>query len=220
LIELARDLRLKPVYVLGHLHALWHNALEQQEDGDLSSWSDDLIAEMSGYESDAPRYVFLLQQHGWLNNKVLHDWLDYAGKYLTAKYRTANPKRLRQILMKHKSVNSRFKIGRSPIGLGRLGQVGKNQKGESEGETILLPLDPAAWDRFKEHRRKMGKPLGRYAEKRMMIKLNRLVGEGSDPVEVIQQSIDEAWQGLFPLRHNRVERQKQKITHQLNRNLE
>ena len=132
LIELARELRLKPVYVLGHLHALWHVALEQQEDGDLSSWSDDLIAEMSGYEGDAPKYVSLLHAHGWLNNRIIHDWLDYAGKYLTAKYRTANPGKLKKILSRHKSVNSRTIVGRSPIRLGRLGKVG-NPKGESEG---------------------------------------------------------------------------------------
>jgi len=115
LIELARDLRLKPVYLLGHLHTLWHAALEQQEDGDLSSWTDELIAEMSAFDGDAPQYVSLLQTHGWLDGKVLHDWLDYAGKYLTAKYRTANPKKLRQILLKHKSVDSRTKVRRQSV---------------------------------------------------------------------------------------------------------
>ena len=133
LIELARDLRLKPVYVLGHLHVLWHAALEQQEDGDLSSWSDDLIAKMSCYEGDGPQYVSLLRRHGWLNDKVIHDWLDYAGKYLTAKYRIANPGKLKKILSKHKSVNSRSKVGHTPIGSGRSGQVGKKKGGGSEG---------------------------------------------------------------------------------------
>jgi len=147
LIELARELRLKPVYVLGHLHALWHVALEQQEDGDLSLWSDDLIAEMSCYEGDAPRFVSLLQTHGWLNNKLIHDWLDYAGKYLTAKYRTANPKKLRQILFKHKAVNSRTKVGRSPIGLGRSGQVGKNPKGGPGGNNGFGEF----WGKFPRH---------------------------------------------------------------------
>ena len=80
---------------MGHLHSLWHAALEQQEDGDLSSWSDEFIAQMADYPGDAPQFVRLLQKHDWLDGKVIHDWLDYAGKYLTAKYRTANPKKLR-----------------------------------------------------------------------------------------------------------------------------
>jgi hypothetical protein len=82
LIELSKELRLKPVYAMGHLHSLWHVALEQAEDGDLSSWSDEFIADSAQYPADAPQFVRLLQNHGWLDGKLLHDWLDYAGRYL------------------------------------------------------------------------------------------------------------------------------------------
>ena len=102
--ELARDLRQRPVYTMGHLHALWHSALEQQEDGDLTSWTDELIAESAEYPGEAPQFVRLLQQHGWLDGRVIHDWLDYAGRYLTGKYRTSNPSRLKMIFKKHKTV--------------------------------------------------------------------------------------------------------------------
>lgn len=104
LIETARALRLKPVYLLGHFHALWHAALEQQEDGDLSSWTDDLIAEYSCYEGDAAKYVSLLDQFGWLDGRLLHDWLDYAGLYLTKKYSTSNRAKLIAIWKKHGQV--------------------------------------------------------------------------------------------------------------------
>lgn len=101
LIELARDLRLKPVYVLGHLHALWHNALEQAEDGDLSQWSDEFISESACYSGDAPQFVSLLQKYKWLDNKIIHDWLDYVGKFLIVKYKDNNKKRLEEIWLKH-----------------------------------------------------------------------------------------------------------------------
>jgi hypothetical protein len=102
LIECARELRLKPVYLLGHLHVLWHIALEQAEDGDLSHWSDEFIAESACYPGDAPQFVSLLQNHKWLDGKVIHDWLDYAGKYLVKKYSTTNKLRLIEIWAKHK----------------------------------------------------------------------------------------------------------------------
>jgi len=102
LVELARALRIKPVYALGHLHALWHAALEQQEDGDLSSWSDDLLAHASCYDGAGPQYVSLLRLHGWLDGGLIHDWLDYAGRYLETKYRTSNPEKLAAIYAKHK----------------------------------------------------------------------------------------------------------------------
>ncbi|MDE2020864.1 MAG: hypothetical protein KGJ13_11060 [Patescibacteria group bacterium] len=114
-IELARALRIKPVYLLGHLHALWHSALEQQEDGDLSSWSDDMIASAACFDGECSRFVSLLQAHGWLDGRILHDWLDHAGRYLTDRYRTANPEKLQKIfaahgLKKEESVSSQTKV--------------------------------------------------------------------------------------------------------------
>src|SRR5690349_7866701 len=64
--EFARSIRVSPVYAMGHLHALWHAALEQQEDGDLSSWSDDLVADASCYSGSVPQYVRLLREHRWI----------------------------------------------------------------------------------------------------------------------------------------------------------
>lgn len=99
--NLARDLRIRPSYAMGHLHALWHAALEQREDGDLSDWSDEFIATSSDFPGDAPQYVRLLQQHRWLDGKIIHDWVDYAGLYLTRKYSTSNKELLVLIWLKH-----------------------------------------------------------------------------------------------------------------------
>ncbi len=99
--ELAISLRLRPVYMMGHLHALWHAALEQQEDGDLSAWSDEFIADSSQYPGECSQYVRRLQEFGWLDGKLIHDWLEYSGRYLETKYRTRNPKRLMEIWTKH-----------------------------------------------------------------------------------------------------------------------
>jgi hypothetical protein len=99
--ELAKELRLRPVYTIGHLHVLWHAALEQQENGDLTEWSDDFIADQADYPGNAPQFVLLLQKHGWLDGRILHDWLDYAGLFLTRKYSTSNRQKLMAIWAKH-----------------------------------------------------------------------------------------------------------------------
>ena len=101
LVFMAKELRLKPVYLMGHLHALWHAAMEQQEDGDLSSWTDEIIAEYAQFQGDAPQFVSLLQKYRWLDGKLIHDWLEYAGKYLESKYRSSNYNRLINIWEKH-----------------------------------------------------------------------------------------------------------------------
>ena len=102
---MANVLALPPVAILGHLHALWHAVLEQQEDGDLSSWPDDMIAHAAAYTGDAAAFVRALQEQKFLDGKVVHDWLDYAGRYLKNKYRTSNPKKLKAIYKLHQSVS-------------------------------------------------------------------------------------------------------------------
>lgn len=139
--ELARDLRLKPVYVMGHLHALWHDALEQQEDGDFSSWTDELIAESSQYQGDAPQYVRLLQKHGWLDGKLIHDWLDYAGRYLEAKYRTSKPERLQEIHAKHNLVGKKSDFNQSKISPPNLPNL-TNQKNPPEKAAAPVEKSP------------------------------------------------------------------------------
>jgi hypothetical protein len=100
-IALSRDLRLKPEWLTGHLHVLWHTILEQQEDGDLSSWSDDQIAAAGGFQGDAAKVVELLLKHRWIDaNRTVHDWLDYAGMYLRGKY-SKRKERLVEIWAKH-----------------------------------------------------------------------------------------------------------------------
>jgi hypothetical protein len=113
---------------MGHLHALWHAALEQSEDGDLSHWSDETIAEFSDYPGDAPQYVRLLRKHGWLDGKILHDWLDYAGLYLIKKYNTSNRAKLVQIWAKHGAVYGRERL--------------ENEKRTEREPTLPYPTKP------------------------------------------------------------------------------
>ena len=138
-IELAADLRLKPVHSMGHLHALWHEALEQQEDGDLSKWSDSFLASSAAFSGDAPQFVRLLQKHGWLEeNKLLHDWLDHAGEFLRVKYKTRNRDRLVAIWARHGRV-----YGEEPTKEGK--ELDRPREGPGKGLDV-----PDKTDRKKE----------------------------------------------------------------------
>jgi len=101
LIELAFDFKMKKAHMMGHLHALWHTALEQQEDGDLSRWSDALIAQAAEWDGDASEFVSRLREREWLDGHLVHDWIDYVGPYLIKKYSSGNIPRLKEIWSKH-----------------------------------------------------------------------------------------------------------------------
>lgn len=145
--EMAGELRLRPVYLLGHLHVLWHAALEQQEDGDLSSWSDEFIADQAEYPGDAPQFVRLLQKYRWLDGKTIHDWLDYAGRYLIRKYASSHRDKLVAIWQKH---------GRA-YGSDRL-VTGKKPDSDLNATPPNQPTNQPAPKPPKTERRKPGKP--------------------------------------------------------------
>lgn len=101
-VECASALRIPVVHFVGHLHLLWHAVLEQQADGDLAKWSDAAISAAALYTGSAPRFVAVLISNGFLDSdRKIHDWLDYAGKYLTRKYGTSDKQRLIEIWAKH-----------------------------------------------------------------------------------------------------------------------
>jgi hypothetical protein len=61
-------------------------------------------------------------------------------------------------------------------------------------ETYLALLE------FEKYRKKIRKPLTEHGLELILEKLGELRAEGHDPVKVLQQSVMNGWQGIFPLR--------------------
>lgn len=152
-IHAALSLGIEPVQMVGHLHLLWHAALEQQEDGDLRDWPDSMVAFQAQYRGDAGAFVVALTEAGWLTeDRLLRGWLDYVGRYLEAKYRTADPDRLAEIYGRHGAVwrdqrggkvyfiecDGAVKIGFSKNPWARL----ETLKSSTKGEPVLLGWIP------------------------------------------------------------------------------
>ena len=61
-------------------------------------------------------------------------------------------------------------------------------------------MDNEIWGYFLEHRRRLRAPLTSYGEHLIRKKLERIQKEtGDDPTEVLEQSIEMGWKGVFPL---------------------
>ena len=78
----------------------------------------------------------------------------------------------------------------------------KNIKKEPIGG--LLPICQA-WKAFVEMRRSIKKPMTSYAEKLKVSCLQKLIESGQDPIAVLNQSIGNNWQDLFPIKVNAAE---------------
>lgn len=117
---LARQLKIPLPQAVGHMHLLWHTAIEQAEDGDLSTWTVGAIADSACWEGSEQEFLNAVQENGLMDEQRIHDWLDHAGKYLTSKYKTSNPDRLHEIWAK----------------------FGKIYGKEAKGNSLELPKDP------------------------------------------------------------------------------
>jgi hypothetical protein len=59
-----------------------------------------------------------------------------------------------------------------------------------------------AWSAFLEMRRKLRAPMTAVSIDRTVAQLEQLKKEGHDPAEVLMQSVQNAWRGVFPLRRS------------------
>lgn len=60
------------------------------------------------------------------------------------------------------------------------------------------------WEEYKLMRKKIRKPMTDYAERLALRTLERLAGQNKElAMEIINQSIESSWQGLFPLTDER-----------------
>ena len=79
-------------------------------------------------------------------------------------------------------------------------------EGEGEGEheekeIFILPdfISKESWDGFVEMRKKSGKPFTTRAKKLIIKKLLKLKESGDDPNDVLDQSTERSYLGVFPL---------------------
>lgn len=78
-------------------------------------------------------------------------------------------------------------------------------KKDKKDKNIVFPdwLDTELWKEYKKYRQNGKGKFTPYAQKLAISKLEKLKEDGNDPNEVIRQTIECGWSGLFPLRKNK-----------------
>ena len=82
--------------------------------------------------------------------------------------------------------------------------IRKKRKRKNNDKGLTLPdwLDKDLWSEFKKMRVKQKKPLTEKGQELAIKKLSDFKNDGQDPVAIIEQSIFNCWQGLFPIKEN------------------
>lgn len=102
--KLARMLTISRPAVIGHLHFLWWWALDYAQDGDISRFDVEEIAEALLWDGEPQAIVDALVAVGFIecegDARYIHDWQDYAGRLL--QQRRANAEKQRNWRDRHK----------------------------------------------------------------------------------------------------------------------
>lgn len=93
---------------------------------------------------------------------------------------------------------------RETIAFNKQQQPEKKSEAKKPKEPFILPdwIPPDLWAAYRDHRRKLKKPMTEYAEKCAVKDLERLRESGNDPIAVINQTISRGWTGFFELKQN------------------
>jgi hypothetical protein len=93
----ARLLSVSIPTIIGHLHLLWHWALDFAQSGDLSPYDEKEVADAAMWTEDADQFIEALVNAGFLDGDdgtlTIHDWYDYAGRLIER--REQNAQRMR-----------------------------------------------------------------------------------------------------------------------------
>lgn len=80
-------------------------------------------------------------------------------------------------------------------------EEGYKNKGAADAAFVLPDWIPSTlWMQYLEMRRRIRKPPTNKAKQLVIAKLERLKHEGNDVIAVLEQSIQNSWQGIFPVR--------------------
>lgn len=95
--RLARALNITRPAAIGHLHLLWHWALDYAEDGDLSDFEAGEIAEAMMWGGEPSELLKALTAAGFMDRDAdtlqIHDWDDYAGRLIEQRMANAEKQR-------------------------------------------------------------------------------------------------------------------------------
>lgn len=84
--KFCRRLGLSVPAAVGHLHMFWWWAMDFAEDGDISKFEAEDIADAMEYDGDSEALLTAMIDAGFIDEtqsgRAIHDWYDYAGKLI------------------------------------------------------------------------------------------------------------------------------------------
>jgi len=187
---------------------LWLTIAQDAPDGNIGEWTDEDIIIASGYGGNAAAYTAALIACGWLEKNEagkysIHDWNEHQGWASKAKLRSEAAKVAAEYRWS-KRQNHLKKCGRNARASAPAMQTHQNRNAPSpipspnpSPNPLPTYVDKNTWSDYCEMRKKIKKPLTEVAIPRLLKKLARFNSQGLDVNEMLDDSIQNSWQGVY-----------------------
>lgn len=201
-LDLAARLQVELPTAIGHLELLWAFTGKKAPQGNIGKWPDGAIARACYWMGRPEVFILALCESGFLDadephRLTIHDWPEHAPRWVKAKLKS-----LGQTFIGDETetvVPTVVDPTDTTTGLPTKGREGKGSEEKPREEDAPDGLDTAAWTTWIDYRTKIRKPLKQVS---MPAAQQQLAAFGSEQLAIVQQSIANGWQGLFPLKHN------------------
>lgn len=218
-LDFAARLNVELPAAIGHLELLWAFTAKKAPRGNIGKWPDGAIARACYWNSDPALFVNALTDAGFLDphgthRYLVHDWQDHAMGWVRAKLKKTGQTFISSTNepTSEPSLEGTLEPTSEPTqGREAKGSQGKPREVKRHnGADAPLPdgLDVKAWENFLDYRKQIRKPLKPAS---IPAAQRKLAAFGCDQAAVVEQTIANGWQGLFPLKQQSQTKSQGKI---------
>lgn len=203
-----------PLYAaVGLLEAMWNLTARETPQGNIGKLTDHDIADHLGWTKEPSILIDALVQSGWVEGHpdhrlIVHDWHDHADDAVRKSLQRSNlPFLSRNVATIPDRVETKPDKNRLPEPEPCLSLA--KPKPEPKAKAPAPPTAPPfvlpewvsafTWGAYEEMRKRIRKPMTDTARKLILGKLARIRDGGDDPEAVLNRSIANSWQDVWPL---------------------
>lgn len=215
-LDFAARLEVELPTAIGYLELLWAFTAKKAPQGNIGKWPDGAVARACYWMGSPETFLTALRESGFLDadsthRYLIHDWPEHAPRWVKSKLKTLGLSFVGDISPDTEGDNEDGDGAdtcgdTSPPTKGRVGKGSEAKPSEGKrsdngaqprAQEIPPSLDMQAWDRWLDYRKQVRKPLKSAS---IPAAQKALAAFGCEQAAVVEQSIANGWQGLFPLK--------------------
>jgi hypothetical protein len=202
-LDFASRLNVELPTAIGYLELLWAFTGKKAPQGNIGKWPDGAIARACYWMGRPEVFIIALCESGFIeadddHRFTVHDWHDHAPGWVRAKLKKVG---LSFVCTSEPTSDGSSECSSEPTGTattkGREEKSSEEKGSEGSAVALIDGLDADAWTAWTVYRKQIGKPLKPAS---IPAAQRKLAAFGTSQAAVVDQSVANGWQGLFPLK--------------------